>query len=302
MDETTKIQFRLKIIHNETACAILQKMIEQKKEPEVFSLEEIRTMTSFKESTLLINLKNLVDEAFLARPSRGTYELTFEGKNILSILRELDKKSHLDLIRKYKRPEIVFMPLFSSKGSFTNKDLTIQLSRASAYRILNELTELGYLSKNENNNTWSLTKEFEDLKNILLQKKELSSEILKRMDIIKADLQNKFPETEILIVISTVEGLLIYPEIDENLEYFRISSVASAEVNIAINLERVTETKLQDSTLRLIINQSKDIFSIIRSYNELNLILIVKGSDVSKFLQIFPYLDEKMKFIRENLI
>ena len=301
MDETTKIQYRLKIIHNETACAILQKMIEQKKEPEVFSLDEIRSLTNFRESTLLINLKNLVKGAFLLRPTRGTYELTFEGKNIISILRELDKKTHLEQIRKYKRPEIVFMPLFSSKGSFSTKDLTMELSRASAYRILNELTDLGYLSKNDNN-TWSLSKEFEDLKNILLQKKELSNEILKRMDQIKKNLENEFPDAEIIIVISSIEGLLIYPEIDENLEFFRISSVASAEVNIAINLERVTETKLQDSKLRLIINESKDIFSIIRSYDELNLILIVKNTELSKFIPILPSLDEKMRFIRENLI
>ena len=301
MDEITQIQNRLKIIHNETACAILQKMIEQKKEPEVFLLDEIRSLTNFKESTLLINLKNLVKGAFLLRPTRGTYELTFEGKNIISILRELDKKAHLEQIRKYKRPEIIFMPLFSSKGSFSTKDLTLELSRASAYRILNELTDLEYLIKSENN-TWGLTKKFEDLKNILLQKKELSNEILKRMDQIQKYIQNEFPNVEIIIVISTIEGLLIYPEIDENLEFFRISSVASAEVNIAINLERVSETRLQDSTLRLIINQSKEIFSIIRSYNELNLILIVKGIELSKFLPILPNLDEKMRFIRENLL
>ncbi len=302
MDEITKIEFRLKLIHNETACTILQKMIEEKKEPEVFSLEEIRLLTKIKESTLLINLKSLVDEAFLQRSSRGTYELTFEGKNIISIIRELGKRDHLDLIRKYKRPEMIFLPLFSSKGSFSISDLMEHnLSRASAYRILNELTSLDYLIKKENK-TWGLSRKFEELKNILLQKKELTSEILKEMDELQEYLRKKYPN--ISIVLSSNEGLLIYPEIDENLEYYRISSVASAEVNIGNTLERVTESNILGSSLNLILNKTMDGFSLIRAYRELILILLVKNSkdldDISSMLTMLPSIDKKMKPIREN--
>ncbi|MHA1893883.1 MAG: hypothetical protein ACTSX4_05225 [Candidatus Helarchaeota archaeon] len=301
MNELTAIQNRLKLMHNETACNILKRLNESKKDNELFSLDRIRSITEMKESTLLINLKKLVQQAFLIRSSRGFYELTLEGKNAVNILKELEKHTHLKLIRKYKRPKNVFMPFFLSKGIFTAQNLiNSNLSRASSYRILNELTQLNYLEK-KIDKSWKLTQKFKELKNIILQKKELSREILNLISEIRSLVQKKYGK-EILIIISSIDGLNLYPKYDMDNKFLEISATASSEVNSARNLNNVIKLNSLKSKLK-IINIDEEGFSLIRSYVDINLILIIKNSnDIKKLMDLLPAIDKKMENIRKSII
>ncbi len=294
MDETKRIENRLKLIHNQTACEILEKLSGIKKETGIFTLDEIRNETKISESTLLINLKQLIDDAYLIRSSRGAYEFTFEGKNVLNIIKELESKSYLTLLRKFKRTEKVIFPFFSSKKAYSIKDLEENVSRASSYRIFKELEDKGYLIKNENK-SWNLSKKFETLIHIILQKKELSDEMVRIIEEIKGEIKSQ-GFVDINIVIGSLEGFLIFPDIDEDHKYTKLSASASAEVNIADKLS---------SDLKIIVNILADNkgFSIIRKYDSINFICVIKNSiKTEEMLKIIPFIDKKMELLSANLI
>ena len=294
MDESKRIENRLKLIHNKTACEILENLSEIMTSTGIYTLDEIRKKTKLSESTLLINLKQLIDDNFLLRASRGAYEFTFEGRNVINIIKELESKDYLDFLRKFKRTEKVLFPFFSSRRTFSVKDLENNISRASSYRIFKELGDTGFLIKNENK-TWNLSKKFETLIHIILQKKELSDEMKEIIDEIELVIL-KQDYKDIKIVIGSVEGFLIFPDIDEDHEFTKISASASAEVNIADKIS---------SDLELIINilSNKKGFLIIRKYDEINFICEIGNSvDTQKMLDLIPFIDEKMDVLRKNLI
>ena len=294
MDESKRLENRLKLIHNKTACEILENISEIKKETGIFTLNEIRNKTKLSESTLLINLKLLIDHAFLIRSSRGAYEFTFEGKNVLNIIKELESKSYLDFLRRFKSTEKVIFPFFSSKRLYSVKDLENNISRASSYRIFKILADEGYLLKNINK-TWSLSKKFETLIHIILQKKELSDEMINIIEEIKHEIKNQGFKG-ITIVIGSVEGFLIFPDIDEDHKFTKISASASAEVNIADKLS---------SDLKIIMNilAKNKGFSIIRKYDNINFICEIKNSTKTEnMLKIIPFIDKKMELLSANLI
>ena len=295
MDESQRIQNRLHLIHNKTACEILENISLIKKDTGIFTLEEIRHKTNLSESTLLINIKQLINGAYLIRSSRGAYEFTFEGKNVLNIINELESKSYIDLLRKFKRTEKVFLPFFSSKRVYTVNDLENNISRASSYRIFKELTDKGYLIKNEEKKTWNLSKKFETMIHIILQKKELSDEMVNIIEEIKLEIK-KQDFKDITIVIGSVEGFLIFPDIDEDHKFTKVSASASAEVNIADKLS---------SDLKIIINilAKNKGFSIIRKYDIVNFICEIRNSTKTEnMLKIIPFIDKKMELLSANLI
>jgi len=101
---------------------------------------------------------------------------------------------------------------------------------------------------------------------------------------------------DITIVIGSVEGFLVFPEIDEDHKFTKVSASASAEVNIADKLS---------SDLKLIINilDKNKGFSVIRKYDTINFICVIKNSiKTENMLKIIPFIDKKMEVLSANLI
>lgn len=304
-EDLVSIKNRLKILHNKTACVFLQSINELQKE--TFDTNDLRGISGdMADSTTLITIRTLLDCNFLRRIGRGLYSLSVEGKNFPHMLEELQQQQFLALIRAFKNPDLVFLPLFGAPAFDTFEvNLLVEggLSRASSYRILKKLTDVGLIVKNEDDKRWKLTTKMDELKGIILQLKELSAELMKTLEQIKQDLPIK-KKDRIQIFISSIEGLPVQPTIDTNLRLDDLSATISAEINIATNFcKAIAETSSLKHVVNIIDDERGTTIAIARTYRDMIFVFLIKEwLEYEKLKEVMELIDQKLRAIDDSTI
>ncbi|MHA1379121.1 MAG: hypothetical protein ACTSRG_12135 [Candidatus Helarchaeota archaeon] len=289
-----RLKNRLRLIHNKTLCDILEffNAIPEKE----YTIEEIKNKIKINTSTLFNSLKKLKTFGYINQVGRGNYKVNEILASSLKIMldqleeRKLDIKdenknidNYLKLIRHYKNPEHYFPKLFSSSINLKISDLINSgISRATAFRILKELTDFGFLLKNEKEKIWGSTHKMDDLRNMILQE---WLEIPGNFRKIVQQLIKKLPSSVHYkgIIVGTIAGFPIYTEyIGDKINEF--TAMISAQLNIAIK-----QCKSIKHELDFIINIIDDGYIIVYAFEKIILAFVLY---TEKKLQYFPKIIE----------
>ncbi|MHA1382942.1 MAG: hypothetical protein ACTSR3_04190 [Candidatus Helarchaeota archaeon] len=301
-----QLRNRLKIIHNKTLCEILKYF---NKDPDKeLSIEELKNELAINTSSLFNSLKKLRSFGYIHQVARGHYKINYiQGDSLRIILSQLEENkiskkienqnidSHLSLIRHYKNPDLIFPELISTYRSIKISNLVRSgVSRATAFRVLKELTTLGFLIKNEKEKSWKSTSELDRLRNVFFQEwSEFPGNV---KEIIKT-LKDVLPDTVEYggTVVGTIAGFPIYTDyIEDKINEF--TAMVSAQINIAIKQCSATNHKLN-----FFVNFTEKGLIIAYLFKKISLAFILH---TEKKFELFPklieILNEKAKLIKNK--
>ncbi|NVM02335.1 MAG: hypothetical protein HWN67_08360 [Candidatus Helarchaeota archaeon] len=255
MSSEEQLKNRLKLIHNKTLCDLLRLFnTEPHRE---YSIEELKTKSKLNSSTLFNSLKKLKKVGYIEQLVRGHYKINYiVGPSLIKMLDELEKNklpnisfdnrngNYLSLLRRYKNPDIVFSKLLTTYRTIKISDLIDSgVSRATAFRILKELTNVGLLIKNEKEKNWQLSSNIDFLRRIIVQEiTQIPGKILNIFQILKKNL----PEyTEYIgSLLCSLEGFPIFVHsIEKKISDF--SAWISAQMNVATQQCAVVDYELK---------------------------------------------------------
>ncbi len=250
-----ELKNRLKLIHNKTLCDLLRLF---NSEPQrEYSIEELKERSNLNSSTLFNSLKKLRKIGYIEQLVRGHYKINYiVGPSLIKMLDELEKNklpniplnhrngNFLSLLRRFKNPDIVFSKLLTTYRTIKISDLIdAGVSRATAFRILKELTHLGLLIKDEKEKNWKFSPSLDFLRKIIVQEiTQIPGKILNIFHNLKKNLP-EFTEYQGSIICS-IEGFPIFVHsIEKKISDF--SAWISAQMNVATQQCAVVDYDLE---------------------------------------------------------
>ena len=281
-----QLKNRLKIIHNETLCELLRKF--QSNPQKEYSIDELKNDSEINSpSTLFNSLKKLKELGYIDQIARGHYKINLiYGSSLIKMLDDLKKitlpknprsnhvENYLALLRHYKNPELIFFKLLTTYRNIKISDLIDSgVSRATAFRILKDLTDFGLLIKNKKDKSWKLTSNMELMRKLVIPER---MEIPGKIQNIFQNLKKHLPDFIQYkgAVICSIEGFpVIIDLIEENINEF--SAMISAQMNLATKQCIVT-----DSDLEFFVNFTKLGFIIAFAFRKITLALRLENDVV----------------------
>ncbi len=294
-----QLKNRLRLIHSATLCDLLKLFY---KIPEKdYSIEELKEISGLNGSTLFNSIKKLKEFGYIEQIARGHYKINFVfGSSLIKMLEELEKNeinddpsmNYVSLLRHFKNPDLVFSKLLTAYKNIKISDLTSAgVSRSTAFRILKELTNLGFLIKNEKEKSWKFSVPLENLRKIIIRE---STEIPGKIQKILQNLKKNLPE---LIeykgaVIGSIEGFpVVIDGIKNKINEF--TAMISAQMNIATK-----QCNTNDHELEYFVNFTKEGYIIAYVLKKINLAFVFHSKNgFNKFQKLIELLNEASKKI-----